>query len=490
MANEKSLKVNMLMNTILTVSNFIFPLLTYTYVARVLLPVGVGKVGFVQSILAYFSYIASLGISAYGTRECAKVRDDKEKLSKLVQELLSINMISTSVAYIALFIAIILVPKFHEYAMLFVVMSSGILLQTIGIEWLYTSLEKFSYITTRSLIFKTIAVILTFIMIKGPEDYIAYGFITIFTTSASNILNFINSRKYISFKRFSHYNLKQHLKPIMVFFFTTIIINIYGNFDSMMLGFMKGDYEVGIYNSSVKIKGLILSVSTAITSVLIPRMSVYFGKGNKKQFNDLLIKSLRVTLILLLPLSIFIFINAKDIVQLICGPEYFEAVSTVRIFMICVIVLSFTNLFGNQILIPKGNEKRFSQSVFIGMFVNLGLNLLLIPKYKCAGAAFATLMTETFNMFYMGFGCKDEVKYMIKNIRKRNYIFAILIATILEIIVCSFTINLPLIIKLVINTITLFGSYYILQIILKEPIIISVINNLFTLFKRKFKNIK
>ena len=104
MEKEKSLNKNMIMGTILTLSNFIFPLITYSYVARIISPSGIGKVAFVNSVLSYFIYIASLGIPSYGLRECAKLRNDKEKLSKTFQELLIINLVSTMFAYILLFI--------------------------------------------------------------------------------------------------------------------------------------------------------------------------------------------------------------------------------------------------------------------------------------------------------------------------------------------------------------------------------------------------
>ena len=132
MERKTSIKLNMVMSIILTASNFVFPLITYSYVTRILLAEGTGKVAFVQSILSYFSYIAALGISGYGTRECARLQNNKEALSRFVSELMSINFISTVVAYLALALSIFLVPKFQEYSMLFVVMCPSILLQTFG----------------------------------------------------------------------------------------------------------------------------------------------------------------------------------------------------------------------------------------------------------------------------------------------------------------------------------------------------------------------
>lgn len=179
---HKSMKKNMLMSIINTSSGFVFPLITYSYVARILHTTGTGKVAFVQSVLTYFSYIASLGISGYGMRECAKVRDDRNKLSKLTQELLIINLVSTIFSYALLIAVVVLSSKLQSYKSLFWVMSCSILLQTLGMEWLYGALEEYSYITIRSLVFKTISVILIFVLVKNENDYITYGALTIFTT--------------------------------------------------------------------------------------------------------------------------------------------------------------------------------------------------------------------------------------------------------------------------------------------------------------------
>ena len=80
------------MNVILTMSSFIFPLITFPYVSRILLPEGTGKVSFATSLISYFSMFAQLGIPTYGIRACAKVRDDKEELTRTTQALSSLNL--------------------------------------------------------------------------------------------------------------------------------------------------------------------------------------------------------------------------------------------------------------------------------------------------------------------------------------------------------------------------------------------------------------
>ena len=109
-----SVKKNFIMNAILTVSTFIFPLITFPYISRVLLSAGTGRVSFARSIIAYFGMIAALGIPTYGIRACAKVRDDKEALTKVVHELMLISMIMTFFSYALLFAGIALIPRLRE----------------------------------------------------------------------------------------------------------------------------------------------------------------------------------------------------------------------------------------------------------------------------------------------------------------------------------------------------------------------------------------
>lgn len=488
MSNRQSLKQKMILNIILTASNFLFPLITYSHAARVILPSGTGKVAFVQSALAYFSFIASLGISAYGIRECAKVRDDKEKLSVLVQEILIINFASTLVAYIVLIASIILVPKFRDNSSLFLIMSCGIILETLGIEWLYRSLEQYTYITIRSIAFKCVSALLIITLVKKESDYLIYGALTIFATSASYILNFIYSRKYISYKRFKSikYNPLRHIKPIFILFFATIVISVYTHFDTMMIGFMKTDVDVGLYNATVKMKTIVTSLSTAITAVLIPRLSIYYNEKQYDRFNEYICKSFRITLIIMFPISAWVMLNSRDVLLFVCGSEYVDAYRTLCVIMLCTIVLSITNLFGNQILIPSGNEKRLSKSVFIGLFINVALNALLIPSFNYFGAAVATLITELFNAFYMGLGCKEQFLYLKNNIKLYKYLIPLVFAMLIELLIVKATVNLSLFLRILINALVFFSIYYLIEIILREPIVREGI----IWVKRNLQNIK
>ena len=193
------------MNSILTMSQFIFPLITFPYVSRILLPIGTGKVSFATSVISYFAMFAQLGIPTYGIRACAKVRDNRKKLSKTAQEIFIINIIMSIIAYFVFILALCNVQRLNDEKTLFIIVSLTIFFNAIGMEWLYKALEQYTYITIRSVIFKFIALIAMFLLIKQQSDYIVYGAISIFASSASNIFNFINVHKYIDLHLFQQF---------------------------------------------------------------------------------------------------------------------------------------------------------------------------------------------------------------------------------------------------------------------------------------------
>ena len=148
------------MNALLTISGFIFPLITFPYVSRVLGPAPNGKIAFAASVIVYFSLLAAMGIPSYGVRKIAEVRDDQEELNKTLTELVVINTLFTLLSYLLLLLLVLIVPDFRKDATLIAITSIQIIFTTFGVDWFYQGIEQYDYITARNLAFKVIAVIL------------------------------------------------------------------------------------------------------------------------------------------------------------------------------------------------------------------------------------------------------------------------------------------------------------------------------------------
>ena len=363
---NRSVTYNFIMNVILTGSNILFPLLTYPYASRILKPYGMGMVSFANAIITYFTMFAQLGIPTYGIRVCAKVRDDREKLSRTVQEVLIINMITCFLSYAAFFAAVFFTPRLRQEKTLFLVMGILIFFNTLGVEWLYKGLEQYTYITVRSIIFKFVAFVCIFVFIHNSDDYVAYGFFTVLALVGSNAMNFINLHKMISVRPVGGYHFRQHLKPIFVFFGMSVATTIYTNMDSVMLGFIKGADENGCYDAAVKIKNILVSVVTSLGTVLLPRVSYHWEKGNRKEFWKLAKKAAAFEIIAGGSLAMFFIIFAKPTIYLVSGKLFERAILPMEIIMPTLLLIGLSNITGIQILIPMGKEKYVLYSEITG----------------------------------------------------------------------------------------------------------------------------
>lgn len=391
---QHTIKYNFIMNFILTFSRFVFPLVTFPYVSRILKASGNGKVAFATSIANYFILIASLGIPTYGIRACSEVRDNKERLSKVVHEIMFINIVMTLLTVSAFLISINVVDRFSSEKELFYINLLGVVLNSIGMNWLFQALEKYDYITIRSIFFKFLALILMFIFVKKQKDYVMYAAISVLAAAGSNIMNLYYSRNYVDYKYFGNYNLKRHLKPIFILFAQSIATTIYTNLDTVMLGFMKTEDEVGFYNAAVKIKGVVVSLVTSLGGVLLPRMTYYASQKYTEKFGELIVKSINASLLMSFPLTIYFIIYAKQSILFLAGKDFLKAVLPMQIIMLSIVPIGITNVLGVQCFTAIRKEKYVLTTGIIGSVFDFVLNLYLIPIYGVAGAAFSTTITE------------------------------------------------------------------------------------------------
>ncbi|MSU82548.1 flippase [Anaerobutyricum soehngenii] len=476
MDNKKqvSIKFNFVMNAILTMSIFIFPLITFPYISRILHPEGTGKVSFATSIVSYFAMIAQLGIPTYGIRACAKVRDNKKELSKTVHEIFTINIVMSTITYVLFVIALCVIPKLSTDKVLMIIVSLTIFFNTIGMSWLFGALEKYKYITIQSILFKFIALIAMFVLIHQQSDYVIYGGISIFASSASNVCNFIYAHKFVDFHQKQRYEYRKHLKPIFVFFAMSCATTIYTNLDTVMLGFINGDAEVGFYNAAVKIKSILVCVVTSLGTVLLPRASYYVEHKMMDEFDRITCKAINFVFLAAVPMMVYFMLFAREGISFLSGDAYEPATIPMIIIMPTLLTIGLTNIMGIQVLIPLGKEKKVLYSEVIGAVVDFVINMLLIPRMASAGAAIGTLIAECMVWFVQYYVLRKRV---IKAYRNIQY-WKIVIAVIFGAIVSFLTKNLVTgyFLTLVVSAIVFFGIYALTLFILKEKFFMEIVN--------------
>ena len=168
------IKRNFSYNVLLNLSRVIFPLITAPYISRVLEPDGIGLFNFANTYAGYFALFAVLGIPFYGIRETAKLHDDKEGLSKLVSELISVSFIATFVVTLIYVTSIFLIGQLDENRVLFLVAGFLVYFAPFRIDWFYSGLEQFKYITLRTVVIRTVSIICMFVFVRTKSDLLVY----------------------------------------------------------------------------------------------------------------------------------------------------------------------------------------------------------------------------------------------------------------------------------------------------------------------------
>ena len=480
-----SIKKNFIMNVFVSLANALFPLAAYLYAARILLPVGMGKYTFATSLIAWFSMFAQLGIPEYGVRAAAKARDSREELTRTAHELLMINLVMNAVVYLVFFLALAAVPKLQGEKKLYILMSVSILLTSLGVEWLFKGLEQYTYIAVRSILCKLAAMALVFLLVKEEKDYVIYGVLSIAAASASNILNLIFLRRYIGFRPVGNYHPLRHMQPVLIFFAMACATTVYTNLDVLMLGFMRSEADVGIYNASVRVKSLLVGVITSLGTVMLPRASYYVHHGRMEDFQSMSRKALRFVFLAALPCMAFFFVFAEPTILLLSGSKFLAAATPMRVLMPTLLLIGVTNILGFEMMVPTDRERYVLYSVVIGALVDLVLNAVLIPLYSATGAAFSTLAAETAVLLVQLWFMRKEARQVFSGISYGKIVLALLPAALL-----SFWLTLlhwNSFVTLALAAVLFFGAYGGTLLLIREPMTLELTGFMIRMLKKWIK---
>ncbi len=388
--SEKSLMVNSIFSSAYKLLNVLFPLISATYLARILAPEGIGKIAYAQNIVSYFLLLATLGIPYYGIREIAKCRGNLQEKSKIFSELLIINLLSTVCAVVAYCAVILLL--FPSNIQLYLVCGLELLFNVINIDWLYEGDEEYVYITIRSSILKLLALAALFVLVRGPEDYILYALIHALGICGNYLLNIANAHKKVRL-RLQGLNIKRHINSILVLMLSTVMGSLYNKIDITMLGWMSGDAAVGWYTNAHKVIGLVLTLVVSVSAVFLPRLS-YVYSTDRKKFAEYTTIGLKAVLILAIPGCMGILITAPNMMSTLFGGEFLPGATTLRILAVFTVIRGAGDLLCYQAIISSGNESKLVLARMVASVANIVLNAAFIPRYGHNGAAMASVISE------------------------------------------------------------------------------------------------
>lgn len=417
-----NLGINSILNVIRSSMSVIFPLITFPYALRVLGAVNMGKVSYSLSIISYFSLLAKYGVSMYAVREGAKIRDNKNMFTEFSNNIFSINLYFTILAYILLTIALIFTPELENYKIIILIQSVSLISGTIGIEWINTIYEDYLSVTLRSLLSYLIIIPSLFVFVKDSSDVVIYSIISMVSSSVVSIINWFYCKKYVKLRFILFPNFRPHIKQLTIFFLNSVMITIYVNIDVTMLGLINGDYSVGIYTTATKIYEIIKSLLVSVYVVMIPRLSYFSSKRDYSSYNNLFSTVVGYALLLFIPASIGLICVSDGVIYILGGFQYTDSILPLQILSIALVFAEFGGLITLCLNVTLGSERNNLVGSILGACSNFLLNFYFIPAYSYNGAAITTLISELLVFLYCFKAINNKNKYINFRIIKTNFL--------------------------------------------------------------------
>lgn len=475
----KKVKINFLYNIVYQLLVLIIPLITAPYLSRVIGASGVGIYSYTYSIVYYFILLVLLGVNNYGNRSIAKVRNNKDKLSKTF---CSIYLFQLIMGIIMLFFYIMYVTLIsNNYTSIAWIETLFIISAMIDINWFYFGLEEFKVTITRNMCIKVLSVILILIFVKAKGDLWKYTLIMSSTTLISQLILWSFICKKINFVKVSKHDILKHIKPNLILFIPVVAVSLYKIMDKIMLGSMSSVIEVGYYENAEKIISVPLTFITSLGTVMLPRISNILANGNIDKVNKYINKSISFVMFLSFAMCFGLIAVGYNFAPIYFGESFQKTGILIMLLSVTLPFLSFANVLRTQYLIPNENDKVYIVSVSLGALINLIMNFIFIPRYYSIGACIGTIAAEFAVMFYQAMAVRKEldIKKYIKNI-----IPFFIKSLIMFIVVYSFNyINMNNFIRIVIQV--LIGSLIYFALNYKYINLIVNFKKIFIKFRKK-----
>lgn len=461
-----SIKKNLAYKITLTVSMYLMSVLTFPYVSRVLGVEQIGLVNFIDNTVNYFMLFATMGVTLLGVREIAAVKDNKEECGRVFSKILGLNILFTIIVLVIYLLLIGSIPKLNQYSELFFIGASKIIFSIFLIEWFFTGIEKFSYITITSIITKFLYVISIFLYINSPKDYRLYFILTVSLVCFNALMNFIYANKIVKVSIIEMFRIK-YIRQNLLLGTYSLMTSMYLTFNVILLGLFTTNVQVGYYTTAFKLYSIILGFFTAFTNVMLPRMSILLEKGEKEQFKQLIDRSFAAVFTFSIPLIIISVVLAPQIIDILSGSGYEGSVLPMRIIMPAVLFVGIAQVLAIQILMPMKKDKILLVASAAGAIISLIINFTIVPSLGCIGSAFVLLCAEmSITIIYIIYAIKHKMIDIPVHIILKKVIYAI--PVLLICLISSYIFTNTLLILLV--SMFLLTIYYLFLYISGIPV--------------------
>lgn len=387
-----SLPKNAFITFIANIVIFLTGLVTSIVLARVLGPEGRGIYAEMMLIVSVLGLIGTLGIEISNVYFSANRR---YKLQDIISNSL-ITSLSLGLTVIALFFLVYNLPGFNTIFRKNDIPTSFIWLIILSLPFVLLNNKFINVLLGREMVIAVNAIkifrnilqmgltaVLLIVFTQGLLGAVAAYAMT--TAGVTALLIFIIKNLGKIQLRVNIHLLKQSIIFGIKGYFGNLVQFLNYRLDMLLVVYFLDAAAVGYYAVAVGIAEKLWMIPGSIGTVLFPRIS---SIGIEKA-NHITASISRHTLFTLVPIGFAIFGFAGPIIQFLFGTEFVLSVRPLMILLPGILTLGLCKIYTSD-LAGRGKTEFGTLAATVSLFVNLPLNLFLIPRWGISGAAFAS----------------------------------------------------------------------------------------------------
>ena len=377
---------------------YILSFILVPYLLRILGPAQYGAIAFMQGIMGYFNICINYGFNMTAPRDIAQAK--KEEIASLFSTFFWAMFFLwggvTTIFFIGYGLLKILWSITLDLPLFFAVYTSIIGLVIFPI-WYFQGIQQMRYITILNMVGRVSTMMMIFLFVKSPDDYVLAAFLLSCTPLFAGVLcwKVIYDISPGILQKPVWKNLKKAYREGWQIFLSTLAINLYTTSDVVILGILTNNTIVGYYSGADKLINCIKRAIGAVNDAVYPYISKVMQESYEKGIYFLKKQLMIYTICGMIGGVILYFVSPVGIPWLL-GEKYIPSVGPLQIMAFVPLVVAMSNVMGYETMLPLGMESIYSHVLIAASVFNLIIIYPLISSWGAEGTSWAVLCTETF----------------------------------------------------------------------------------------------
>jgi len=408
----KRLSDNFLSLLTLQVINYILPLFLIPYLIQTLGMEGFGIYSFIFAIATYGVKFSDYGFDLSATYHISLNKENQAKVNEIFSSVLIIKLTLALLFLLLLTLGIFFIDKLYLYKEI-LFLSYGMLVGNIFLPlWYFQGIEKMRFIMYLNGFLKLLFFLLVILFVHKNDDLNLLMALHSLTSIIVGLLGLYLAIKYFDVKlqKVSKEQIIFYLKDGWYIFTSKIAVEFYSTTSTIIAGFFVSPLILGYYALSVKIMAAIGNVFDPITRVVYPYLVGVYQSSSKSFVSRNKQLSL-VILLIMIPVSLFVFFFAENILELVTGKDVAELnIYLLKVTSLMLIVFPYGSQFTNMLVTIKETKV-----LNIILFTAAAINLILAPIVLHFIGIVGMIWLNAFIAYFL---IVTKAYYIYKNIKR------------------------------------------------------------------------